>query len=457
MTRRGWQMIVISMALGCIYAALCAQNAQPNASDTPRRTTAGNGPYRAPQVQFLVHRIGTDHAESLGLLDMNGDGRLDIVSGAYWYENPGMLGAKWERHQFRTVTSQGEVVSDAGEWVVDVNHDGRPDIVTVGWFTEGVWWWENPGKPDTMWTPHRITESNRAEGGWMADVNGDGVPDLVICHYGREGIIWIDFAGRTPVVHHVMGRDQDGHGIGVADINGDGKADILTEYGWLEQVDANHDQWIWHPDWNLGDAGFPIIGYDVNGDGKVDLIYGQGHSYGLYWMEQKGSPKHRQWVRHVIDDSFSESHALIMADIDGDGQPELITGKRYRGHLGNDPGAYDPNVIYYYKIDRRKALFTRYAIAVNTTASIGTQIMVADLDGDGDLDLATAGRTGVHVFENLRIDEVSPKEREREILVDTHWPWPGEGPILPLPTHSARRNPAPAGVSAPNSNSRKTP
>ncbi len=48
---------------------------------------------------------------------MNGDGYLDILSGSYWYENPGAKGGKWKQHQYRTVETQDEFVSDCGEWI----------------------------------------------------------------------------------------------------------------------------------------------------------------------------------------------------------------------------------------------------------------------------------------------------------------------------------------------------
>lgn len=335
-----------------------------------------------------------------------------------------------ERHQYREVGVLNEFVSDCGEWTVDVNHDGLPDVVTAGWMTNGIFWWENPGKLGAEWKKHFITDSYDTEGGWMADINGDGKPDLIFGHYGHMGVLWIDFAGPDPKVHHVGGRAEDGHGIGVADIDGDGKADILTPNGWFKQIDADKDQWEWLGDWKLDDAGFPIIGYDVNGDGKIDVIYGQGHSYGLYWLEQQVSGSSRTWIKHTIDESFSQVHALKMADIDGDGDPELIAGKRYRGHAGDDPGSYDPLVVYYYKIDRKTGTFTRYPISANGTAAAGTQFVVEDLDGDGDLDIATAGKTGVHFFENLRIDNVPKAEREREILLDKNWPFPGEGAVV---------------------------
>jgi hypothetical protein len=425
MVRREMKRRAAVVLLAAMAGAGIAQAQLVGGSD--RIQTRGPGPGGVPQAVFFSHRLGTDHTEAITTLDMNGDGLPDILSGAYWYENPGPKGGDWKRHQYREVGTMGEFVSDSGEWTIDVNHDGKPDVVTVGWMTNGVWWYENPGKLGAEWKRHFITDSYDTEGGTMADINGDGKPDLVFAHYNHSGILWIDFSGPEPKVHHVGSREQDGHGIGVADIDGDGKADILTPTGWFRQIDANKDQWEWHPDWHLGDTGFPIIGYDVLNNGKMDLIFGQGHSYGLYWLEQQGEGTGRHWIKHAIDESFSQSHALALADIDGDGEPELITGKRYRGHSGHDAGSYDPLVVYYYKINRKTGEFTRYPISVNGTAGVGTQIIAMDLDGDGDIDIATAGKTGVHFFENLKINLVPKEQREKEILLDKNWPFPGEG------------------------------
>jgi hypothetical protein len=145
--------------------------------------------------------------------------------------------------------------------------------------------------------------------------------------------------------------------------------------------------------------------------------------------------QHPKWIRHPIDESFSQSHALALVDIDGDGTPELITGKRYRGHSGGDPGSYDPIVIYAYKLPTKSEfaaggsdpVFKRFALSVNGTASAGTQFIAADLDHDGDIDLASAGKLGVHVLENLKINTVPKAVREETQPLNRAWPFPGEG------------------------------
>lgn len=436
-----------------LLTAMCAVSACSPAlrAQDPAHATESRMQHPGPdldgksRIAFLAHRLGSDHAESISAIDMNGDGFVDLLSGAYWYENPGANGGEWKQHQFRTVGIHNEFVSDCGEWVVDVDHDGLPDLVTTGWIANGLYWFRNPGPAataaPTQWKSEKITDTYDTEGGVFADINGDGKPDLALAHYDHSGVIWVDFNQGKPKVHTLGDSTQDGHGVGIADINGDGRPDVLTPHGWFEQVDANQDKWVWHGDWSLGDAGFPIIGYDVNKDGKLDLLFGQGHGYGLYWLEQAGTAGHPNWVRHTIDESFSQSHALALIDLDGDGVPELVTGKRYRGHSGSDPGSYDPIVVYAYRFPSAAQLtapggssdpkFDRIALSVNGTASIGTQIIAADFDHDGDIDLATAGKLGVHLFENLKMDQTPKAVREATQPLNRAWPFPGEGKEIP--------------------------
>ena len=109
---------------------------------------------------------------------------------------------------------------------------------------------------------------------------------------------------------------------------------------------------MWHPEFDLDTASVPILVVDVNGDGHNDIVWGRAHNFGLYWLEQDASdPKQRRWIKHAIDTSWGGAHAPLWADLDGDGVPELIVGKRYLPHEGRDPGEYDPLVSYRYQFD----------------------------------------------------------------------------------------------------------
>ena len=115
--RLSLMFVLLSLAVPAIAQA-------PKSETAERLTKPGPGPYGVPEVTFFVHRLGTDHAEGVTTLDMNGDGYPDILSGAYWYENPGPNGGEWKRHQYREAGIRSEFVSDCGEWTIDVNHDG---------------------------------------------------------------------------------------------------------------------------------------------------------------------------------------------------------------------------------------------------------------------------------------------------------------------------------------------
>lgn len=146
---------------------------------------------------------------------------------------------------------------------------------------------------------------------------------------------------------------------------------------------------------------------DVNADGLADLIVGQGHDYGLNWFEQKlDRKKVRSWVKHEIDPYNSQFHVLEWADLDNDGEYELITGKRYRAHDDNDPGAHDPVGIYYYKWTGES--FSKQVIshgAPGIGKGTGLYFQVVDLNKDGLKDIVAAGKDGLCVFFTKKVTE----------------------------------------------------
>jgi len=140
----------------------------------------------------------------------------------------------------------------------------------------------------------------------------------------------------------------------------------------------------------------------VNGDGRNDIIASMAHNYGIFWLEQ-GADGH--WTKHIIDESWSQAHALTLVDLNGDGQMDLLTGKRYMAHNGHDPGEREPLGIYWYEFIRldggKKIEWVKHVVDYSTRTGGGMQIPVADLYGNGNLDFVVAGKSGLFLFENL--------------------------------------------------------
>jgi hypothetical protein len=186
-------------------------------------------------------------------------------------------------------------------------------------------------------------------------------------------------------------------------VNGDGRADVLTPKGWFEApTDPRSGDWKLHADFP---ADLPALGFmyvlDVNGDGRPDIVTSAAHDYGMLWLEQQAGGK---WAKHLIDDSWSQAHAMTMIDINGDGRKDFVTGKRYMAHNGHDPGEREPLGLYWYEFvpgSKGSVEWARHTIEYSTRTGAGMQVAAADYDGDGDLDFAVGGKSGVFLFENL--------------------------------------------------------
>ncbi len=348
-------------------------------------------------LRFRKVFIADERYESAGVFDVDGDGVPDIVSGAFWYQGPDFK----KKHPVGPVLAEGEYFDDFSTIALDVNGDGRLDFVTGGWWGETLRWRENPGEAGKEWPEHIIAHCGNVETTRAWDVDRDGQMEIVPNTPGHPLVVY-KLVGPGKFAAHTIFEKAQGHGLGFGDISGSGRGDFVLAHGWLEAPeDPFGGPWTYHPDFDLGSASVPVLVADVNGDGLNDLIVGQAHDYGLDWWEQRMEGGKRSWVKHPIDPENSQYHDMQWVDIDGDGRCELLTGKRYRAHCDHDPGAFDAVGSYYFSWNGEG--FTKQVIdygPARVGKGLGIHFALADLTGNGLLDIVAPGKDGLYIFYN---------------------------------------------------------
>jgi hypothetical protein len=378
---------VLAMALGMNLTRLGAAETTP------------------PRISFKKTQLDTKfRSEGVAVGDFNNDGKLDIAAGSVYYAAP-----DWTVHAILAKPEEFDpaVYSHSFcNFADDINGDGWTDLIVVDFPGQQTWWFENPQTSGGAWRRHEAVPVTNNESPTYLDVDGDGRRELVFADEGPCMALArsVKPASNRWIVQRISAKDAPGtnkfsHGLGVGDINGDGRNDVLCNDGWWEAPGSDTSgEWKFHAV-KLGPPCAQMHVYDFDGDGDNDVLSSSAHAFGVWWHEQ--TPK--GFEQHEIDSSFSQTHSLCLADMNGDGLPDFVTGKRWWAHgAKGDPGSDQPAVMNWFELKRAdgKPIWTKHQF--DHDSGVGTQFEVADVNGDGWLDVVTANKKGAHYFEQVR-------------------------------------------------------
>lgn len=385
--------------------------------------------------QFERMQLGSKfYAEGATFGDINGDGHQDLISGPYWYEGPEFK-TKHEYYPVKEWNIKG-YSDNFFAFVHDVNHDNWLDIVILGFPGKEGFWYANPKNKPGHWKKHLAHPAVDNESPTYTDLTGDGEPEIVFHTGGQLGYAGPGKDPTQPWRFHVISPNlkygRFTHGLGVGDVNGDGKPDILEKNGWWEQPSdlGKPGFWTRHPFKFTGAGGAQMYAYDVDGDGDQDVITSKAaHAYGLSWFENVKRDGEITFVEHRIMGSkpeenkygvvFSQLHAVALEDMDGDGVKDIITGKRFWAHQGHDPGAKDAPVNYWFKTVRTKKGVDFLPYQINDQSGVGTQVVVGDVTGNQLPDLVVGNKSGTYllVHKKVKVDQSAWKKAQPQLFV----------------------------------------